>query len=179
MSVTLASQRIFDTFSQSDKKVDALLHGHSYTAHPIGCEVARETLKQIEAMRRDGAWKQEYADWEQQGSEVVAGKEKEANVGPWSMWAQNAVMQLSRLERVDKVMALGTVLVVELKDMAGSGGYSSTASVDVLHKLRTAPEGPFAIHARPLGNVIYFMCSLNTPQDVRRKTESALLSALQ
>lgn len=170
MSVTLASQSIFETFTQSDQKVDALLHGHSYTAHPIGCEVARETLKKIEEMKQSGAWSKELADWDKQ--------ENSSNISPWSFWSKEAVLKLSSMEKVDKVMSLGTVLVVELKDMAGSRGYSSTASVDVLQKLRLAPDGPFAIHARPLGNVIYFMCSLNTPEDVRRKTEFALISAL-
>ena len=47
MSVTLASSSIFETFSRSEQKADALLHGHSYTAHPIGCEVAKEALYRI------------------------------------------------------------------------------------------------------------------------------------
>lgn len=171
MSVTLASQSIFETFTQSDQKVDALLHGHSYTAHPIGCEIARETLRTIEEMKQSGAWSKEMIDWNKQ--------DDNSTIDPWSFWSKKAVLELSSLQSVDKAMTLGTVLVVELKDMSGSGGYSSTASVDVLQKLRLAPDGPFTIHARPLGNVIYFMCSLNTPEDVRRKTESALLSALQ
>ncbi|CAJ0745627.1 2992_t:CDS:2 [Entrophospora sp. SA101] len=36
MAVTLAKSSIFDSFL-GDSKVDALLHGHSFTAHPIGC----------------------------------------------------------------------------------------------------------------------------------------------
>jgi dethiobiotin synthetase/adenosylmethionine--8-amino-7-oxononanoate aminotransferase len=38
MSVTLASEAVFDAFD-GDTKASALLHGHSYTAHPIGCQV--------------------------------------------------------------------------------------------------------------------------------------------
>ena len=38
MSVTLASEAVFDAF-RGDSKAQALLHGHSYTAHPIGCQV--------------------------------------------------------------------------------------------------------------------------------------------
>lgn len=178
MSVTLASQSIFETFSQSDQKADALLHGHSYTAHPIGCEVAKETLTQIESMRLNGSWTEEQSNWKRGTSPLKSDDGRESS-HPWSFWDIDTVLKLSNMERVDKVMALGTVLVVELKDMSGSGGYSSTASVDLLHKLRNAPDGPFAIHARPLGNVVYFMCSLNTPKDVRTKTEQALMAALQ
>ena len=38
MSVTLASSEVFAAF-EGDTKAQALLHGHSYTAHPIGCQV--------------------------------------------------------------------------------------------------------------------------------------------
>lgn len=33
---------------------------------------------------------------------------------------------------------------------------------------------PLNIHARPLGNVVYFMCSLNTPVEVRAALEGTL-----
>lgn len=35
LSVALATESVFDSF-QGDSKALALLHGHSYTAHPIG-----------------------------------------------------------------------------------------------------------------------------------------------
>ena len=38
MSATLASEEVFEAF-EGDTKALALLHGHSYTAHPIGCQV--------------------------------------------------------------------------------------------------------------------------------------------
>lgn len=181
MSVTLASPSIFHTFSQSDQKVDALLHGHSYTAHPIGCEVASETLKRIEAMRIGSTWQNEQRDWRgSKGEEMQAGEgQQEESSSPWSFWSKEAVFELSNLDRVDKAMALGTVLVLELKDETGAGGYSSSASIDLVTQLRTSLKQPFTIHARPLGNVVYIMCSLNTPQDVRRKTEEILQGALR
>lgn len=42
MSVTLASEDVFNAFD-GDSKAEALLHGHSYTAHPIGCQVCTPT----------------------------------------------------------------------------------------------------------------------------------------
>ncbi|KAJ9604991.1 hypothetical protein H2200_010380 [Cladophialophora chaetospira] len=45
LAITAASQSIFDTFLSQDK-TDALLHGHSYTAHPVGCMVADKALEE-------------------------------------------------------------------------------------------------------------------------------------
>lgn len=184
MSVTLASSCIFDTFNKSDSKVDALLHGHSYTAHPIGCAVAVETLRAIEELKSSTGWKQSQSEWKLQ---------KESRV--WSFWSKSAVEKLTELENVHHAMAIGCVLKVALKDMSGKGGYTSTASVDLLKKLRfgeSAKQGhpsvptqkeeegklPYNIHARPLGNVIYLMSSLNTPQSVLRTSEEVLHAAI-
>ena len=38
LSATLASAAVFEAF-RGDTAAQALLHGHSYTAHPIGCQV--------------------------------------------------------------------------------------------------------------------------------------------
>ena len=35
MAVTLSTEEVFESFL-GDNKAEALLHGHSYTAHPIG-----------------------------------------------------------------------------------------------------------------------------------------------
>lgn len=44
LAATLASKGVFEAFS-SPEKVDALLHGHSYSGYAIGCGVAVEALK--------------------------------------------------------------------------------------------------------------------------------------
>lgn len=188
MSVTLASKAIFDTFNQSDSKVDALLHGHSYTAHPIGCAVALETLKAIKDLKSSTGWKESKAQWVQSEQEEKMGE------GVWSFWSKSAVESLTTLPNVDHAMAMGCVLKVALKDMSGKGGYTSTASVDLLKKLRfgeSAKQGhpsvptqkeegklPYNVHARPLGNVIYLMSSLNTPPSVLRTSEEVLFAAI-
>ncbi len=43
LAVTLATEAVFDSF-RGPGKLDALLHGHSYTAHPIGCAAAVAAL---------------------------------------------------------------------------------------------------------------------------------------
>lgn len=43
LSLTLATEEVFDAF-KGDSKALALLHGHSYTAHPVGCAAANYAL---------------------------------------------------------------------------------------------------------------------------------------
>ena len=43
LSATLATNSCFEAF-QHDSKLKALLHGHSYTAHAIGCGAANTAL---------------------------------------------------------------------------------------------------------------------------------------
>jgi len=111
LCTTTASQDIFEAFL-SDQKSDALLHGHSYTAHAIGCNVAVDSLKTVDQMDNDGSWEVFKKDW---GADYAG----ESRV--WSMWSTNFVNQVSRLETVDYVVAMGSVLAIALKDPTGSG----------------------------------------------------------
>lgn len=43
LAATLASEEVFAAF-EGNSKAQALLHGHSYTAHPVGCHVACAAL---------------------------------------------------------------------------------------------------------------------------------------
>nr|XP_019042998.1 dethiobiotin synthase [Kwoniella bestiolae CBS 10118]OCF21928.1 dethiobiotin synthase [Kwoniella bestiolae CBS 10118] len=166
LSATLASTSIFNTFL-SDRKVDALLHGHSYTANPIGCSVA---LKAIEILERQN-WEVEKNMW---------GVELDDESKRWSFWNEGFISSLSGREGVKGVMAMGTVLAVELE--AGEGGYSSHVALDFLTTLRqriiSSPDGrfaPFQIHSRPLGNVVYIMTSSFTKPEVVRAMEKTIL----
>jgi adenosylmethionine-8-amino-7-oxononanoate aminotransferase len=47
LSVTLASEDVFTAFS-GDEKGQALLHGHLYMAHPVGCVSAIHALEAYE-----------------------------------------------------------------------------------------------------------------------------------
>ena len=49
MSVTLASEDVFESFL-GDEKGQTLLHGHSYTAHPVGCVSAIQALDACETV---------------------------------------------------------------------------------------------------------------------------------
>ncbi|SGZ32300.1 BQ5605_C040g11850 [Microbotryum silenes-dioicae] len=181
LSVTLASGSIFETFL-GPGKVDALLHGHSYTAHPVGCNVALTTLNTLEKMQKRGDWDAAKQNWGIQAS-AAPPHSSTTSAQPWSLWSAEFVDRVSRLEeRVSGVMALGTLLVVYLR--TSSAGYDSAASVDLLARLKDAkiPGGPSAkgynVHARPLGNVVYFMTSLNSKLEDLRALEGALWEAL-
>ena len=102
MSATLASKSIFASFL-SDKKVDALLHGHSYTANPIGCAVALKGIEMMEGKE----WKEEKELWK--------GAER------WSFWSEEFIKSVSDKEGVKGSMAMGTVLAIELESGDAGG----------------------------------------------------------
>ncbi|GAA5977458.1 hypothetical protein JCM5350_004694 [Sporobolomyces pararoseus] len=182
MSVTLASDAIFKSFL-GENKVDALLHGHSYTAHAVGCGVANKTLQILERMenKQDGNWVEAKKEWSSSGTLDVVREEKKEVVEPiWSLWSSSFVHSLSSHPRISGTLSLGTVLILHLSTT--SSGYTSTASESFLRKLRQLPgkNGLFeGIHARPLGNVVYFMSSLNSDKEMLRAVEESILKALE
>lgn len=195
LSVTLASKRVFEAFN-GQSKVDALLHGHSYTAHAVGCQVANTTLDMIETLSRQDPWRLARGKWSHDA------RPEEAVV--WSFWDPGFVHSVSCLDVVDEAMAMGTVLVIKFKDdsagkisLHGSAmpyrvlvvGYASHAAQGLLRSiecpasddgnLSSAPGGaPFGIHYRTLGNVAYFMTSLNTPPETIQEVENRLWKTL-
>lgn len=190
LSTTMASEDIFEVF-RSPQKVDALLHGHSYTAHPIGCQVGIESLKAMQRMEQRGEW-----DWaKNQGWSGVTGKpaakpmlpslakkNKPASNEVWSVWPLDMVESLSRMSKVDGVWALGSVLAVHLKDEGGAG-YSSNASLGLRDALAqgdaAGSNGPWNIHSRVLGNVLYLMAGQTTTQEGVQQLSKLLLQNLE
>ncbi|KAJ9118274.1 hypothetical protein QFC22_004185 [Naganishia vaughanmartiniae] len=197
LSVTLASNSIFEAFLHPERKVDALLHGHSYTANPIGCNVALKALQLIDKKEKetDGNWVEAKQDW---GVEAV-GTLEEPSKQLWSMWSKQFIEDASRSPRVKSTMAMGTVLAIELQEPENAqfSGYASSLAQDLLNVLRTdsstlitpdatslaatdskPPFEAFHIHSRPLGNVLYMMTSLYTDTSVVRSIEYTLRKKL-
>jgi dethiobiotin synthetase/adenosylmethionine--8-amino-7-oxononanoate aminotransferase len=116
MAVTLASDTIFKAFV-SENKLDALLHGHSYTAHPIGCAVANKTLDIIERLIGTQHWKDAQETW------ANASDDEGKSSGIWSFWSPDFVHMLSSLPRIYDVMTLGTVLAIKFKDEHSGNAY--------------------------------------------------------
>ncbi|KAJ7044967.1 PLP-dependent transferase [Mycena alexandri] len=176
LAVTLASDSIFRAF-HSTEKAEALLHGHSYTAHPLGCEVANEALKLIEKEVRSEPWATAKARWDLDGTPSVM----------WSLWDPRFVRALSCLENVTEVMALGTVLSIKVNDV--QAGYISQSAQTLLQSIRIHDHDTesfasggvpqFSVHFRTLGNVAYFMTSLNTAPETIRTAEDKIWKALE
>ncbi|CAN8106515.1 unnamed protein product [Discula destructiva] len=172
LATTVASESIFEAFSSKDK-TDALLHGHSYTAHPIGCQVAVESLKELLAMERKGQW-----DWAKSRQTLEDSPHEKAvtrkeHRGVWSVWSDNLLARLSRdNDCVFGTWALGSVLAIHLNDDAGTG-YNSNAAASLRDgMMRGDTEGPWNVHCRVLGNVLYLMASQRTTaEDVERLGE--------
>ena len=135
LAVTLATEEVFDCFLD-DKKKNALLHGHSYTAHPVGCAAANVAFGRYNAILKE------------EGKEGVPSKCS-------YYWDEALTRRISELDSVKSAVSLGTVLSIEL---LGEEGYSSTATAEIVGDL-----GEKGIYCRPLGNVLYFMCSPFTP----------------
>ncbi|KAI8583664.1 hypothetical protein K450DRAFT_222199 [Umbelopsis ramanniana AG] len=168
LALTITTDSIFNNFL-SDNKADCLLHGHSYTAHPMGCAVAKASIDILEQLNSDGSWSHYKQDWGVKANENI-----------WSMWNKNTVDFLSHLPNVQGVNAIGSVLAVELKDAEGRG-YTSAASAKIIAKMRSHEFEHTNINmfARPLGNVIYVMASQRTRPEQIKVLEQTLLQCLE
>ena len=157
MGVTLATDEVFETFLD-DKKENALLHGHSFTAYPIGCAAANAAQAQYRAHfggRKGGRGNVE-GEGEGRGGgrgrgSVGVGVDAGEDMGLGGYWDEGLVAEVSCMPHVRSAVAIGTVLAIEI---AGGGGYTSNAAAGVIARL-----GRRGIYCRPLGNVLYVMCS--------------------
>ena len=111
LAVTLTSESIFNAFL-SESKTDALLHGHSYTAHVVGCAVANKTLDIVERVIDSKPWREARERWTTSASTA----EKD---GVFSLWDPHFVHTISMMRTVNEVMTLGTVLAIKFKDQQG------------------------------------------------------------
>lgn len=172
LCTTVASQEIFDTFS-SPEKSDALLHGHSYTAHAMGCTVAVDSLKTMADMDANGSWDSFKTDWANKSATPTA---TSTTPDVWSVWSQSLLHDLSCAEAVESVFAIGTVLVISLRDAQG-GGYTSTAAKGLQQQLAMGGD-QFNVHSRVLGNVLYLMSSVTSKPESLQEMERLLRSSL-
>ncbi|KAI9731093.1 MAG: hypothetical protein M1818_007950 [Claussenomyces sp. TS43310] len=164
LCTTLASNSIYEAFL-SDNKSDALLHGHSYTAHAVGCEVARTSVQTMLNMDERGQWDIYKRKWTERtakpGTDPKSSRQAlhSDDTVVWSMWDKDFVTNISQQEKVESVIALGSVLAISLHDQENAG-YTSMAAVGLQRTLlREAGGERFNVHSRVLGNVLYLMAS--------------------
>lgn len=194
LAVTLASKEIFDAFLSCEKS-DALLHGHSYTAHPIGCHVAETSVRMMMDMENRGDWSSFQKLWQ-----IPPTSRESTGHQIWSHWSLQLIQDLSSAKNVESVFAIGSVFSISLHDETGQRGesraedrsakwsqsltfivgYTSTAAKGLQQKLAHGESGlsQFNVHSRVLGNVLYLMASMkSTPHDLSR-IETLLRKAL-
>ncbi|KAI1639228.1 bifunctional dethiobiotin synthetase/adenosylmethionine-8-amino-7-oxononanoate aminotransferase [Biscogniauxia mediterranea] len=187
LCATLASESIFSAFESSDKS-DALLHGHSYTAHPVGCQVAVESVREMQRMDcHGGSW-----DWAKTGgwgapilaqnsetqSLEATGSAHANQPAVWSMWSREFVESLSRrTARVMGVWALGSVLAINVRG-EDEIGYKSQAAAALQARLREGNDH-WNVHSRVLGNVLYVMASQKSSREDLERLQTLILQSLQ
>ncbi|XP_050217173.1 bifunctional dethiobiotin synthetase/7,8-diamino-pelargonic acid aminotransferase, mitochondrial [Mercurialis annua] len=150
LATTLASEEVFNSFI-GDSKLKALLHGHSYSAHAMGCTAAAKSIK----------WFKDPST----NFNIIAERRLLRE-----LWNEELIQQISSHPSVQKVVVLGTLFALELRAEGSDAGYASQYSRSLILKLRE--DG---IYMRPLGNVIYLMCGPCTAPE----TCSQLLIKLQ
>ncbi|CAA7062397.1 unnamed protein product [Microthlaspi erraticum] len=153
LAVTLATDAVFDSFS-GDSKLKALLHGHSYSAHAMGCATAAKAIE----------W---FKDPETNHNITSQGGTLR------ELWDEELVQQISCHSAVQRVVVLGTLFVLELKVDASNSGYASLYAKSLLEMLRE--DGIFM---RPLGNVIYLMCGPCTSPEICKQLLTKLYKRL-
>jgi dethiobiotin synthetase/adenosylmethionine--8-amino-7-oxononanoate aminotransferase len=126
-------------------------------------------------MRMDekGEWEEYKEDWRVGRLDGGLGVEEDGQV--WSVWGKEFVKDVSCRREVESVVALGTVLAINLRD--ANAGYTSTAATGLQKKLLEG-SNEFKIHVRVLGNVLYMMASQTSKKETLQIIERLLLEEL-
>jgi len=130
LGATATTDAIFAAF-QNDDPLKTFFHGHSYTANPLACAVALESLKIFQ-------------------EEPLLDR-----VGKLEAQLRQRLVPLRTLRHVGDVRVIGGVAVIELvqeRKSKSAGGY-----LDRVGPRLAAEFLRRRILLRPLGNVLYFM----------------------
>ncbi|XVF34248.1 hypothetical protein REPUB_Repub18cG0043300 [Reevesia pubescens] len=144
LAATLATDAVFDSFT-GDSKLKALLHGHSYSAHAMGCTAAAKSIKWLKDPMTN--------------PNITSEKSQEMLLR--ELWDGELVQQISSHPSVSRVVTLGTLFALELHSDGSDAGYASLYASSLLQMLQE--DG---IYTRPLGNVIYLMCGPCTSPEI-------------
>jgi len=130
LGATIATERLFEAFASSDR-ARTFFHGHSFTANPLACAVARASLDL-------------FRDTDVIGRIARLEARMHARLAP-----------LAALPGVGNVRVIGGVGIVELvsdKQTRQTGGY-----LDGIGPRLAAAFLERGLLLRPLGNIVYFM----------------------
>lgn len=150
LSATLASHRVYESFSGSQTEMKHFFHGHSYAGNPIACAAA---IANLELFEREGTLERA----------ALAVDAIRPHLG-----------MLARHELVREVRGAGLMLGIELaSERIGVAGARSAAwqVTDDLYE-----RGYFT---RPIGNVIQLVPPLSSPVEEMVGFIRALVSGLE
>jgi len=130
LGATVATEPVYEAFLSQDR-TRTFFHGHSFTANPLACAVAVESLK------------------------LVHDSDALGRVQSLERWLRDGLGSLRDLPLVGDVRVIGGVGIVELvtdKATRSAGGY-----LDDLGPRLTQDFLNRGLLLRPLGNVLYLM----------------------
>jgi adenosylmethionine-8-amino-7-oxononanoate aminotransferase len=147
LAATLATGEIFESFL-SDDRSRALFHGHSMTANPIGCAVARASLA---LCRSEGT---------PERLEAIGAR------------IEQGLLPIRDRAGIREIRRTGGIVAVELEpEPDGGAGYLARRS---LRLRRVAIEN--GVLLRPLGDVLYALPPASTTPDECDRIASALIA---
>jgi len=151
MSVTLARDEHFETFLSSERK-DAFFHGHTFTAHPIGCAAALASLELVLE-----------TDLPARLDALGARIEARLRTGLAGRIEAGSITNLRRQ---------GGIVAFDIQ-AAGDSGY--LASMAPALRRRAIEQG---VLLRPLGNVLYAMPPASTTESQADRIADAMVAVL-
>ncbi|MGH8679647.1 MAG: aminotransferase class III-fold pyridoxal phosphate-dependent enzyme, partial [Burkholderiales bacterium] len=149
LSVTLATEKIYETFYAEFSERKAFLHSHSFTGNPIACRAALATLELFDLEK------------------PIAANVLRAQ----AMWAYTAELRSHR--HVAEVRQQGMILAIELaRNVSARQPYQDEERRGLRVYQHALAQG---VLLRPLGNVVYFMPPyVISPKEIERMCQVAI-----
>ena len=140
LSATLATEEVFEAFLSEDK-ARAFFHGHTFTAHPVGCAVALASL------------------------EITLSEDTPDKLNAIGETIRGELQPLESNPNVSDLRHLGGIVAFDLHPPAGDeAGYMAKMSASL--RAASIERG---VLLRPLGNVLYAMPPACTTPDQARQ----------
>lgn len=136
LAVTCATETLYEVFWGDPEEHKAFLHGHSYTANPIACAVAAESLALYEE-----------TDMAEQ-TKTLGGALRAA----WGRVASHPAVREAR--------TLGAIAAARLVDPKTGGSFGASERIGLRIHQRALREG---LLIRPIGDCLYLVPPLATP----------------
>ncbi|MDP6387158.1 MAG: adenosylmethionine--8-amino-7-oxononanoate transaminase [Planctomycetota bacterium] len=140
LSATLATEEMFESFLSEDK-ARAFFHGHTFTAHPVGCAVALASL------------------------DITLGEDTPGKLNAIGETILGELRSLESSAGVSNLRHLGGIVALDLSPPAGDqAGYMAKMAASL--RAASIERG---VLLRPLGNVLYAMPpACTTPAQARQ-----------